>query len=299
MNSRPLALLLSVAAAAADRSSSRPLLLVRGGASSSYPGAGYVPPQRSYPGGGYVPVQQQPQQQQPAGTMSDAERVYVAQQFAMPAVRRQFLARVYSTVLVQVLLLAAIMAALRGAPAVAYRLMPSAPAFLLLATAPALAIQFAPRLAETAPYGHLLLAAFTALTGVGIGAATMPLPADLLVRAAAATAAAVGGLATYAVTTKRDFTARRGMLFAGLLSLLALGLVQALFGGPIVATARAYLGALVFSGYLVYDTQLIAGGGKRFQLRPTQHVLGALMVFNDVINLFLTILQAMARADRG
>mmetsp|Transcript_7654 Transcript_7654/g.22374 ORF Transcript_7654/g.22374 Transcript_7654/m.22374 type:complete len:90 (-) Transcript_7654:65-334(-) len=88
------------------------------------------------------------------------------------------------------------------------------------------------------------------------------------------------------------------MLFAGLLSLLALGLVQALFGGPIVATARAYLGALVFSGYLVYDTQLIAGGGKRFQLRPTQHVLGALMVFNDVINLFLTILQAMARADR-
>jgi len=250
MNSRPLALLLSVAAAAADRSSSRPLLLVRGGASSSYPGAGYVPPQRSYPGGGYVPVQQQPQQQQPAGTMSDAERVYVAQQFARPAVRRQFLARVYSTVLVQVLLLAAIMAALRGAPAVAYRLMPSAPAFLLLATAPALAIQFAPRLAETPPYGHLLLAAFTALTGVGIGAATMPLPADLLVRAAAATAAAVGGLATYAVTTKRDFTARRGMLFAGLLSLLALGLVQALFGGPIVATARAYLGALVFSGYL-------------------------------------------------
>lgn len=221
MNSRPLALLLSVAAAAADRSSSRPLLLVRGGASSSYPGAGYVPPQRSYPGGGYVPVQQQPQQQQPAGTMSDAERVYVAQQFARPAVRRQFLARVYSTVLVQVLLLAAIMAALRGAPAVAYRLMPSAPAFLLLATAPALAIQFAPRLAETPPYGHLLLAAFTALTGVGIGAATMPLPADLLVRAAAATAAAVGGLATYAVTTKRDFTARRGMLFAGLLSLLA------------------------------------------------------------------------------
>ncbi|EOD13032.1 hypothetical protein EMIHUDRAFT_247161 [Emiliania huxleyi CCMP1516] len=220
MNSRPLALLLSVAAAAADRSSSRPLLLVRGGASSSYPGAGYVPPQRSYPGGGY--------------------------QFARPAVRRQFLARVYSTVLVQVLLLAAIMAALRGAPAVAYRLMPSAPAFLLLATAPALAIQFAPRLAETPPYGHLLLAAFTALTGVGIGAATMPLPADLL----------------------------------------------ALFGGPIVATARAYL------GYLVYDTQLIAGGGKRFQLRPTQHVLGALMVFNDVINLFLTILQAMARADR-
>jgi hypothetical protein len=65
-----------------------------------------------------------------------------------------------------------------------------------------------------------------------------------------------------------------------------------------ISLARAYLGALIFSGFLVYDTQLIAGGGRRYQLRPSQHIMGALMIFSDVLNLFITVLQAMARSDR-
>ncbi len=231
--------------------------------------------------------------------MSDAERVYVAQQFQRPAVRANFLSRVYVTVLLQCVLTAIIVAALRGSPRLAYSLLPRSPAFFLLATVPALAIQWVPRLAETPPYGQLLLAAFTALTGVGLGAATVPLPTQMLLQAGVATSAAVGGLATYAITTKRDITASRGMLSAGLLALFALGVLQLLTGcGGWASSARAYLGALVFSGFLVYDTQLIAGGGRKHQLRPTQHVLGALMIFTDGLNLFLTILQAMARADR-
>ena len=48
---------------------------------------------------------------------------------------------------------------------------------------------------------------------------------------------------------------------------------------------------LVFSGYLVYNTQQIVGGGKARQIRPTEHVLGALVIYTDAINLFLHVLQ--------
>jgi FtsH-binding integral membrane protein len=167
---------------------------------------------------------------QPSDGMSEAERVYVAQQFARPAVRTGFIARVYSVVMLQVLATAAIMAALRRAPVLAEQLMPRSPLFFLLAMAPALAIQLAPRVAEQALYGHLLLAAFTALTAVGLGASTSPLPSSMLIEAAVATSAAVAGLAAYATSTKRDFTAGRGMLSAGLLALLAMGVLQMLTG---------------------------------------------------------------------
>ena len=163
---------------------------------------------------------------QPSDGLSEAERVYVVQQFSRPAVRTAFLARVYSTVMLQVVATGAIMAAIRRSPALAYHLLPRSPLLFLFAMAPAMAIQLIPNLAEQAPYGHLLLAAFTFLTGVGLGAATSILPAAMLLEAAVATFAAVAGLATYATTTKRDFTATRGMLSAGLLALLALGVLQ-------------------------------------------------------------------------
>ena len=39
-------------------------------------------------------------------------------------------------------------------------------------------------------------------------------------------------------------------------------------------------------------------GGRRFQLRPTQHVLGALLIFSDMLNLFIAILSATSKSDR-
>jgi len=208
-----LGVVLLTASLAGARQAPAPLPSLRGGASS----------QMQRGGTSYL---------QPSDGMSQAERVYVQQEFTRPAIRTAFLSRVYSIVMVQVLFTATIMAALRRSPSVAYALLPKAPLFFLLASIPAFAIQMMPSIAEQAPYGQLLLAAFTGLTGVGLGAATAMLPAAMLLQAAVATSAAVGGLAAYATTTKRDFTASRGMLFAGLMSLLGLGLLQMVTRSP-------------------------------------------------------------------
>ena len=50
-------------------------------------------------------------------------------------------------------------------------------------------------------------------------------------------------------------------------------------------------GALVFSLYLVYDTQLMLGGKHKYALSPEEYIFAALNIYLDVINLFMYILM--------
>ena len=49
-------------------------------------------------------------------------------------------------------------------------------------------------------------------------------------------------------------------------------------------------GALVFSLYLVYDTQLMLGGKHKHALSPEEYIFAALNLYLDIVNLFLYIL---------
>lgn len=230
--------------------------------------------------------------------MSDAERVYVEQQFSRPEVRVAFVRKVYSIVAVQLACTAALMAALRLSPALLRAILPLGYALFLLPVVPLLWLQLSERARTSAPGNYLLLALFTLFQGAAVGVATWPYPSALVLRAAATTAVATGGLSTYALTTRRDFTVSGGLLSAGLAALLALGVLQLLMGGPLLHSARTFLGVLLFSGFLVYNTQLMMGGGKRRQLRPSEHVLAAVTLYMDVINIFLHLLQSMAAGER-
>ena len=53
------------------------------------------------------------------------------------------------------------------------------------------------------------------------------------------------------------------------------------------------IGILIYSIYLVIDTQLIMGG-KRYQVEIDDFVLGAVILYTDIIMIFLYILQALS-----
>ena len=50
-------------------------------------------------------------------------------------------------------------------------------------------------------------------------------------------------------------------------------------------------GALIFSLYIIYDTQLMMGGKHKYALDPEEYVFASLNIYLDVINLFLYILM--------
>ena len=51
-------------------------------------------------------------------------------------------------------------------------------------------------------------------------------------------------------------------------------------------------GVLIYSVYLIYDTQLVAGG-KRYELSMDDYVIAALIVYLDIIMIFLYLLQML------
>ena len=48
--------------------------------------------------------------------------------------------------------------------------------------------------------------------------------------------------------------------------------------------------------YLVYDTQIMMGGGKMYSISPEEYIFAALNLYLDIVNLFLYILQLISAA---
>ena len=107
----------------------------------------------------------------------------------------------------------------------------------------------------------------------------------------------VFALALFAAQTRVDFTTMRAMLVALLLGLILMGVLSVWFYSEFLMVVYATLGAVLFSAYLVMDLQSIMGG-KTYALGPEEHVLAAVVVFLDVVNLFLFILRLVGFGSR-
>lgn len=59
------------------------------------------------------------------------------------------------------------------------------------------------------------------------------------------------------------------------------------------------IGALIFSLYIVYDTQLMMGGKHKYALSPEEYIFAALNLYLDIINLFRYILLIVGISGGG
>mmetsp|Transcript_39990 Transcript_39990/g.113080 ORF Transcript_39990/g.113080 Transcript_39990/m.113080 type:complete len:244 (-) Transcript_39990:179-910(-) len=147
---------------------------------------------------------------------------------------------------------------------------------------------------RTFPQNYLFLAGFTATEGVLVGVVCASYALDAVALAVLATAVLVGGLTAYAMYTKRDFTGMGPYLFAAVLVLMIFGIFAALTQFPMVQKIYCCLGILIFSFYLIFDTQMIMGRGE-LALGVDDYVFAALQLYIDIIQLFLYILELVGR----
>ena len=59
---------------------------------------------------------------------------------------------------------------------------------------------------------------------------------------------------------------------------------------------RFQVNICVLFQYLVYDTQIMMGGGKMYSISPEEYIFAALNLYLDIVNLFLYILQLIGAA---
>jgi len=106
------------------------------------------------------------------------------------------------------------------------------------------------------------------------------------------TAALCLGLTLFSFQTKIDFTGLGPYLFIAMWCLLIFGIMAIIFSTTnqnVLLTVYSSLMALLFSLFLVYDTQRIMGG-KKHSISPEEHVLASIHIYIDVVYIFLAIL---------
>lgn len=133
------------------------------------------------------------------------------------------------------------------------------------------------------------LAGFTGLEAYAISVVVSFFDTKVVLQAVLLTAGIFVGLTLFACQTKYDFTSWMPYLFGGLWALILFGWVSYLF--PWNSTTELIyggLGALIFSGYIIVDTQLIM---RHYHVE--EEIAAAISLYLDVINLFLSILRIL------
>lgn len=75
--------------------------------------------------------------------------------------------------------------------------------------------------------------------------------------------------------------------------LFILFIVTMFTDSPLIRNIYCGVGVLLFSIYLIIDTQMIMGG-KTVELRVDEYALAALLLYIDIIQIFLYILQLLS-----
>ena len=105
-------------------------------------------------------------------------------------------------------------------------------------------------------------------------------------------------LTMFAFQTKYDFTGAGTYLFIAAIVLMLAGFLSIFFYSQIWSIIYGSFGALLFSFYLVYDTQLMLGGKHKYSLSPEEYIFAALNLYLDIINIFIYVLHILGAASR-
>jgi hypothetical protein len=136
--------------------------------------------------------------------------------------------------------------------------------------------------ARVVPTNYILLFSFTLTEAYIVSYITTMYDPDTVLMAASMTAAITIALTLYAITTKTDFTYYGAMFWIFSWSFLLFGVFFWGFNYEAFRIGYAIIGIIIYSFYLIYDTQLL-WGGKRYSLGPDDYVIAALLIYIDII----------------
>lgn len=137
----------------------------------------------------------------------------------------------------------------------------------------------------------VLLFAFTFVTGLTLGPVLNTYigagMGNVITQAFLMTATAFGGLTIFAFNTKKDFSTWGKFLFIALIVIVVASLINIFTHSPMLQIVIAGVGAILFSAFILYDTQMIIRGGY------DSPILAAVALYLDILNLFISLLQIL------
>jgi FtsH-binding integral membrane protein len=154
------------------------------------------------------------------------------------------------------------------------------------------------------PVNYICLFLFTLFTSIMVATVTAFYDPYTVLGAVAVTATMTFGLTVFACQTKYDFTSLAPYFFMFFLSITLGTLIFCLLPlavpdkySPALYRFWCVIGVMMFSFYIVWDVQLIVGGQHRIQYSVDDYIIASMILYLDIINLFLKVLELMGNRN--
>nr|XP_057938351.1 protein lifeguard 3-like [Doryrhamphus excisus] len=149
------------------------------------------------------------------------------------------------------------------------------------------------------PWNLVLLGVFTVALSYMSGTISSYYETKAVFLAMGITALVCITVTVFCFQTKVDFTSCGGFLSIAAILLMIIGIVTAVVLSfqyvPWLHMLYAAIGAVVYTLFLVYNTQLLIGN-RELAISPEEYVYGALSLYIDIVHIFLFILQISGAA---
>ncbi|XP_071355083.1 protein lifeguard 3-like [Trachinotus anak] len=149
------------------------------------------------------------------------------------------------------------------------------------------------------PWNLVLLGIFTLALSYMSGTISSYYDTKAVFLAMGITAVVCIAVTIFCFQTKVDFTSCGGFLCIAAILLMIIGIVTAIVLSfqyvPWLHMLYAAIGAVVYTLFLVYNTQLLIGN-RELAISPEEYVYGALSLYVDIVHIFLFILQISGAA---
>jgi len=137
----------------------------------------------------------------------------------------------------------------------------------------------------------LFLYAFSALMGLSFATIFVIYSIGSIFTAFMGGAVLFGTMSIYGYFTKKDLTSVGSFMFVGLIAVVITSIVNVFIGSSTLAMVVSAVAILVFLGLTAYDTQRIRSEVSILEPDSKAEILGALSLYMNFINIFISLLQ--------
>ncbi|XP_070585579.1 protein lifeguard 3-like [Erythrolamprus reginae] len=150
------------------------------------------------------------------------------------------------------------------------------------------------------PWNLILLSIFTLAMGFMTGTIASMYSTRAVLIAMIITAVVAIIVTIFCFQTKVDFTSCTGLFCVLAIVVMVTGIITAIVLSfkyvPWLHMLYASIGAIAFTLFLAYDTQLVLGNRKH-TISPEEYVYGALKIYTDIVYIFTFLLQIVGSRD--
>lgn len=138
---------------------------------------------------------------------------------------------------------------------------------------------------------QLFLYAFSALMGLSFATIFVIYSMGSIFTAFMGGAVLFGTMSIYGYFTKKDLTSIGSFMFVGLIAIVIASVINIFIGSTVLQMVISALAIVIFMGLTAYDTQTIRQIVSHDSDTGREEVMGALSLYLNFINLFLSLLQ--------